>query len=70
MKSERNKRLGRESLDRARALCASNDKPLWTPFNFVAKDVFKGEKPNWRESLDAINAKIISNEIIFKMMKQ
>lgn len=69
MKSDRNKRLGRESINRARVLCASNDKPLWTPFEFVAVDCFKDKnRKTFTEAMEAINAKLIVNFAIYKMM--
>lgn len=70
MKTDRNKRLGRESLNRAKALLSMSDKDRsWTPFEFVADDCFRDKnKKTFSELIAAVEAKISIRYAITKMM--
>lgn len=70
MKTDRNKKLGRESLDRAKALLAMSDKDRpWKPFEFVADDCFRDKsKKTFSELIAAVEAKIVIRYAITKMI--
>ena len=71
MKTDRNKRLGRESLDRAKALLSMSDKDRpWTPFNFVADDCYnRKDYKTLIETLTAVNSMFVVKDAIYKMMR-
>lgn len=71
MKTDRNKKLGRESLDRAKALLSMSDKDReWKPGHFMAKDEINKPHKEWnyKERVMAERAQFTVDCFLVNMM--